>query len=566
MLIRIWNRTSGRVKGISRFGLLIALASAVIGVAILSPGTANAAEPADTSILAIVNSDTITTANMDQEIMRRHADMSDSSMKSFDFRKLLKKMVDDRLIIQEARALDMQDEESLTSQLTEVRLESAMRLFIKENFHPDLTVPHSEVLRIFNKNYGREQLRTVAVSSRQQALDLIAKIKNGASMDSIARTTSLDTRKDKGGLHNFSYWADIEEPLRGIADTLKLGGLSSPFEFRGAYAFLRVEKRADPDTADFVKYGERIEAILKNAKKDKAWAEFRDSLKKEYPAQQNDKVLAAIKADGPKLFTNAFMTGTEDYAFKIDDQHQVTDDALRKEISHTAMTNGQQPFDTLFSLGVSNLTAKMVLGYAAEKAGFLNNPEVARQYQESLDSSLIESYIKEMVVSKIVFNHQEFQDYYDSHKDDFREDPQVQLAQIQVMTKDSADEIYSRLQEGANFDYLMKTYDADNEMLRKPIDWITLGQFPKSIKDEIDKMKIGDYGHPYQTVSGWLIFQMRGRRLGRQKTIDEVDMQIRQIMFQNKFNDLLDANLSTLKANSTIVYRDKNVDRYFGND
>jgi len=548
------------------FGLLIILVLALLGFGWLAVPRAAATDEADTSILVIVNEDTIHTSDLDQEIMRRHASMTDSTMKSFDFRKLLGKMVDDRLIIQEARALDMQNEKSLTNELIEVRLEAAMRLFIKDSFHPDLTVPHAEVMRIFNKNYGREQLRTVAVHSKDQAMALIKQIKNGASMDSIARAVSLDTRKEKGGLHNFSYWADIVEPLRGIADTLKINELSSPFVFHKAYAFLRVEERAKPDTADLAKYGPRIEDILKNGMRDKAWKKFLDSLKEVYPYQANDKVLADIKTDGPKLFTNAFMTGSKEYAYKIDDQHIVTDDALRKEISHTAMTNGEQPFDTLFSLGVSNLTAKMVLGYAAEKAGYLDNPEVAQSYHESLDSSLIEGYIKEMVVSKIAFNHKEFQDYYDSHQDDFREEPQVQLAQIQVMTKDSADEIYSRLQEGANFDYLMKTYDSDNEMLRKPIDWITLTQFPKSIKDEIEKMKIGEYGRPYQTVSGWLIFQMRGKRKGRLKTIQEADMAIRQIMFQKKFNDLLDTNLNTLKAHSKIVYEDKNVDRYFGND
>ena len=520
----------------------------------------------DTSILVLVNEDTIRTADMDREILNRHTSMTDSSISALDFRKLLDKMVDDRLVIQEASALGMQDEPWLIQKLDELKQDSAMRLFMKESFHPVLNVPEAEVQRIFNKNYGREQLRTLAVKTREEAVSLIQQIKKGVSMDSLAIGVSIDTRRYRGGLHNLSYWADIEEPLRSIAETLKVGELSAPFQFRKAYAFLRVEQRLAPDTADFAKYGDKIRAILKNAQRDKEWTLFLDSLKAVYPYRQNDTVLSAIKADASKLFTNAFMSGTEQVAFKIDDKHRITDDDLRKEISHTAMTNGDQPFDTLYKLGVSNLTAKLVLAYAADKSGFRDSSEVTEAYNRSLDSALIESYIKEMVVSKIVFNRKEFQDYYDSHQDDFREDEQIQLAQIQVATKDSADEIYSRLQEGANFDYLMKTYDADNEMLRKPVDWITLSAFPNSIKEGIEKMRIGEFGEPYQTTTGWIIFQMRGRRPGRLKTIDEVDMPIRQVMFQKKFNELMDANLNTLKEHSNIVYMDKNVDKYFGNN
>ncbi|HKK20847.1 MAG TPA: hypothetical protein VJ983_05185, partial [candidate division Zixibacteria bacterium] len=78
------------------FGLLIILVLALLGFGWLAVPRAAATDEADTSILVIVNEDTIHTSDLDQEIMRRHASMTDSTMKSFDFRKLLGKMVDDR--------------------------------------------------------------------------------------------------------------------------------------------------------------------------------------------------------------------------------------------------------------------------------------------------------------------------------------------------------------------------------------------------------------------------------------------------------------------------------------
>ena len=43
-------------------------------------------------------------------------------------------------------------------------------------------------------------------------------------------------------------------------------------------------------------------------------------------------------------------------------------------------------------------------------------------------------------------------------------------------------------------------------------------------------------------------------------------MRIREVMFQRKFDKLLDKALGTLKANSHIEYRQDEIDKYFGSD
>ena len=63
--------------------------------------------------------------------------------------------------------------------------------------------------------------------------------------------------------------------------------------------------------------------------------------------------------------------------------------------------------------------------------------------------------------------------------------------------------------------------------------------------------------------TGWLVFQLTGRRPGQVRSLADVEMQIRQVLFQRKFNDLLDAHLNLLKERSDIVLFADRIEAYF---
>ena len=122
----------------------------------------------------------------------------------------------------------------------------------------------------------------------------------------------------------------------------------------------------------------------------------------------------------------------------------------------------------------------------------------------------------------------------------------------------------SRLDQGANFDFLMKKYDPENPMNKKITEWITLDQFPDKIKTELADLKIGGHSGAYQITDGWIVFYVKDKKQGRLKSLQEVDIDLRKVMFQKKFNELLDKNINILKENSQIIYYDDVINEYFG--
>jgi parvulin-like peptidyl-prolyl isomerase len=76
-------------------------------------------------------------------------------------------------------------------------------------------------------------------------------------------------------------------------------------------------------------------------------------------------------------------------------------------------------------------------------------------------------------------------------------------------------------------------------------------------------LKPGQHSRPYQTQDGWVIFRVRARRPGEIQSLTDVDIDIRKIMFQKKFNELLDETIGILKENSDIQYNRKALETYF---
>ena len=93
-----------------------------------------------------------------------------------------------------------------------------------------------------------------------------------------------------------------------------------------------------------------------------------------------------------------------------------------------------------------------------------------------------------------------------------------------------------------------------------------LSAFPEPVQPELARLDIGRVCPPFQTADGWIILRLANRRPGQPQPMADVEMKIRQVMFQRKFDQGLDKVLDDLKANAAIVYHRDEIDRYFGTE
>ncbi|HSH00545.1 MAG TPA: peptidylprolyl isomerase [candidate division Zixibacteria bacterium] len=510
----------------------------------------------------IVNGDTVTSADLDDELISSHMGMTRAKKQDFDYRQLLDKLVNDRLLAQEAYALGLGDDPELVASLENQREKQAAYLWVRDNYRPHLEIPEAEILEYFDRQYRQVVLRVIPVRSPELADTLGHLIRLGADMDSLARIHAVGRMQALGGLNPVTRRIDLEPELRVLSDTIPIGRISEPFPFKSVFAIARVESNDEADRSELESRRASIVAWLEKKTGIAQWLAFVEQVHAQVKLQTDSLVLARIAADSALLFTQDYTIGSDDPVLSAGGL-VATEKELRTHIARAAMSAANRPYAELLQKGLQDMGDRLVMTAAAYAAGYQDHPEVIATYNQALDSAVVQIYLQETVAPRIVFRRDEFETYYDEHVADFQKPDEVQFDRMIAGSEEVARDVYRHYRDGADFRFLSRKYGVPTASPEETGEWLTLSALPQPIRREIDTLQIGDCVQPHQTEDGWLILRIKARRPGGAIAMNEAEQRIRELMFQRKFKEELDAVLAILKDNSVIEYREKDIDAYF---
>jgi len=145
------------------------------------------------------------------------------------------------------------------------RLRPGVRALLLTNkiLRSQIVVTPEEVKAEYQKRYGVTiQAKQIVLSSRQEAEEILEKLKAGADFALLARDHSIDvaTRAKGGRMRPLSADSELG---KAIAD-LERGELSDVIKTKYGYHILKVVSKTKPKSADFAKVAEQIrEDIIK---------------------------------------------------------------------------------------------------------------------------------------------------------------------------------------------------------------------------------------------------------------------------------------------------------------
>ena len=515
--------------------------------------------------LAIVNGDTISTDQIDKLIFKTHKNLEMNDKKTFDYEKLLSKAVNDVLITQEAFTLDLDENEALLNLLNERKKEVVRNLYLSHAFNPNIIIPEEDIRDFFEKNLIRYQFRTISVYTLDEANEIYALLEEGKPFDSLVTARSKDDKRFKEGLHPTTFEMNLDKSLLEASKSLQDGQYSKPIRYQQFYTIAKLEWKRPANEERYETFRQNIIDRLTTQRKEVAWYDFMIELSKKYPITADSSIIDEIKADEPVVLQMEFREGTDRPVLKYDENTYITDNQLRNEISHSIMNEGTTPFKVMLVNSINKMQEQLLSLCSALDNGYWDSTRVENWYYSELDSALIESYLNEMIVSNIKFNKEEFQAYYEANKENFRNTDQFKLEHMMIADEAQAKEAAKALKDGAQWSYIFDKYQAKTERSFDDNKWMYIDNFLPSVIEELNQLKIGQTSSSIVGTEGFLIFRIKDRKKGDYKSIEDVDMEIRGVMFQKKFTELLDAHLEKLKANSQIVYFDKEIKKYFSN-
>lgn len=170
----------------------------------------------------------------------------------------------------------------------------------------------------------------------------------------------------------------------------------------------------------------------------------------------------------------------------------------------------------------------------ARRQGLHRDPKLAKQIKDIERDFLANQLMMREVYEKNAVGEAEARSYFEQHQEEYQSE--LRLSQILVTSKEEADQIRGKLEQGADFARLARESSADSITRGRGGDLSAYlrrgsGYIPLDFEEAVFSLKAGGISQPIRHRDGYLIIKVTERR----PTLDKV-----------KFEDVQEALISVL--------------------
>jgi len=163
------------------------------------------------------------------------------------------------------------------------------------------------------------------------------------------------------------------------------------------------------------------------------------------------------------------------------------------------------------------------------------------QVRDDVKAQLVSEGIFKKVTADVKVTDADLQAYYTSHKTQYSVPEQREIAHILVKNKALADQLYQKIQGGADFSALAKKYSKDPGSKNQGGKLtVSKGQTVAPFDQTAFLMKTGQVSHPVKTEFGYHIIKALGPiKAAKTTPFKQVKESIRQQLLQQKKNEAM---------------------------
>ncbi len=501
------------------------------------------------SVLAVVNGEPITEEDLKYSLTIAHRKEDLSSAGELNLTQYIQKLVDDKLIVQEAQRMGMEDYPEIQQAVQAYILrESVVRLY-NEEVVSKVEITEEDINNYYKKNYERVLLGIIEVDSAENGQEILLQLQKEADFKELAQKYSKHPSQKDGGeviLRRNSLAPSIEMAV----SNLKPGEFSDVLEIKDKkyyiIKFIRSEEAPDSEIESVRK---SIERVIRKQKEKERGDEYLKYLRERMTIRIDNEIFSSmvmseeskkeelsqderifVQVNGATLTVKDFMAIATPYP-KKSKETLLNDWIDRKVVDHEALN---RHYETITDL-----------------------KDMVYRYKNQLFKS---TFIKKIIIPQIVLSDEALKNYYSGHQGSFMEPTHFKIQQITVNNIDVAQDILNNLQHGADFAWLAKRHSTDSLAQEGGnLGWTTMAEMPEPVRKTIGTLKVGDISPVIKIDSWYRIIQLLDKKNGELEDFDKVRKAVYKAAFEEQLDTLLQSYVAQLKADSEITINDKAV-------
>lgn len=540
----------------SVIGIAAILAACWSMPAVSDEGTyAPGVEPLPPSTIARVNGEPILLEDLEQQLELLHGAVEAQPRSEFAVEKLVTKLVNDVLIAQEARVLELDADLAIRHQVDGYRDEQLVKMLLRREVD-EVSVPTDEAVRAeFERQYRRATFRVLTAYEREDATSLLEELQGGADIEALAAERSVDPYRMRGGLVEDLARVDVQREVADVVFALDPGQTAGPLRTDLGWSIVRVESFAAADEERFEKVRVTIASLLRlemaRALRDEIAAQAAERHK---VARQSEIIESVVPLRMPDARLIPQASDPEAVVVRIGEFAVITAgeyaDALL--LRWTGMRN-EDAARAAAPIVLEQLIRERLLLAESRRRKFDEDPELVRRLRLYETSLIVPRYLQQVVAANVKVTREEMQAHYDANRENFRRPPRVRVSQLTVATQDEADGIASQVRAGADIAWLAREKSKDRfAPTGGDRGWLNPTPGGDELNEQLLTAEVGAVIGPYGAIDSWVVLKVTAREEQGVYPFDEVSGNVREAVFAERFVAELEAFMQKLRSRAEI--------------
>jgi len=454
--------------------------------------------------LAKVNGEPVTSAEVLSEFVKIHGGHAKFLGGEVEARAFLDKVVDRKLLIQEAYRLGIDQQDDVRKAVDEYEETKAIEYLIRTELDEKAVPSEKEIREAWERNTSiLYELRMITVPTLAEADAVYLALLSGADFDSWARSCSVDPARIYGGKLPVIGWGSLDPDVEAAAFALAPGDIAPPVKSSSGWEIVRMEEVHPAERPEFDKAKTKIEGILKKRKLDARRTEFSDYLFAKYHVSTTRSLLA------PVALADALQKAPDSVVAKWDGGSLAVKDFVSKQdLDSLQRVPGPRAEEHVVELLRQTVNDRLTRRDAKDR-GIGKVPVIAEDVTGQREDLMERVLYADYVLKDLAVTDADVRADFDAHRKQWTTPERRRVSHVLVKTKDEALAVKKRLDAGEAFGDVAKqvSIDTQTKTTGGDLGWVEKKDVPAAFSGVLT-FHAGQVSEPIESKFGWHVIKV----------------------------------------------------------
>jgi parvulin-like peptidyl-prolyl isomerase len=513
-------------------------------------------------IVATVNDEVITLKEFKEELASLQEAGSKKGSQGKEEGELLKRLINARLIIQEARRMGLDELKELKERV-EVFSRVTLREELIERYIKDIKPDEKEVEKAYRESIKMLKIKSILFEKEENAKKMEGEIKSGKDFDEVLKKFLADKLGKGSQEPEYLKAKDLLPPIAEAVSKMKVGTVSPVIPIDSRFFILKLEDIRFHDDP-MAKEQARQEVLLK--KQQEAVIQYDKDLKKKY-VKVNEGLFKSLDFESKEPGFEKLLKDKRAVA-EIKGENPITvgefADYMKQQLFHgveravEGKKLNKKKNQILDEILQKRILRKEALRLGIDKTGGYKNK--VKEYENSL---IFGTFVQKAVAPDVKLKEEELKANYDEHIKEYTYPEMMKIVSLVFGKRDDAERAVANLRKGTNFQWMKENAEGQIDQETKGVlnfdgRLLTTKDLPEGVQKAVTGAKTGDFRLYESPKNHFYVLYIQEEIPSKPQPYAEVREKIAKKIYNEKLTKAVEEYAGKLRAVSDVKIYLKN--------